>query len=208
VRAVGNSGQSDKSNVEFQVRRVPAVTYPTAGGITWGMGSAYTIKWHGFSSANVKIELLKGWALNRVITNWTANDKAFKWWVPANLMPGTNYRIRVRGTGGSTQQDVSDHNFTIALAPLVKYPSASGMSVGIGDTLHITWQGFQTTDVRIYLERWNSFDTMVSLGTPNDGSFNWTIPPGTTTGNGFKIKIRDIPGSVSDTSNQFFTVNP
>jgi hypothetical protein len=79
VRAVGCAAQSDKSNNDFDIRRVPAVTYPTANGIVWDAGSPYTIKWHGFSSANVKIELLKGWALDRVITGWTANDGAFKW---------------------------------------------------------------------------------------------------------------------------------
>lgn len=208
VRAVGNSGQSDKSNVEFQIRRVPAVTYPTANGIVWDAGSAYTIKWHGFASANVKIELLKGWALDRVIKGWTANDGSYKWWVPAGLTPGTNYRIRVRGTSGSTQQDTSDNNFTIAQAPLVLYPSAGGIVSGIGDTVEIRWQGFDCTSVRIYLERWGSFNYMISPGTPNDGSFNWTIPPGADTGNGFKVRVRAQPGLVSDESNQFFRINP
>jgi hypothetical protein len=62
--------------------------------------------------------------------------------------------------------------------------------------------------VRIYLERWGAFNYMISLGTPNDGSFNWTIPPGTDTGNGFKVKVRAQPGLVTDESNQFFQINP
>lgn len=72
----------------------PIVIDSPIGGETWYTGSTRQIQWHGGLSSNVRIELLKGGSLERVIIADTANDGAFDWAIPAELA-GFDYRIRI-----------------------------------------------------------------------------------------------------------------
>ncbi len=211
VRAVGCAAQSDKSNNDFEIRRVPAVTYPTANGITWNAGSPYGITWHGFTSTNVKIELLKGWALDRVIVDSTPNTGLYQWfWAPMFQTPGTNYRVRVTATSGPAQQDVSDRNFTIARAPMVTYPTQLGVQWAYGESVPIQWQGFEGDEVKIELLQWGALKRTITWHAANDGMFWWKVHPRThfTAGIGFKIRVTDASDpTVSGQSNQYFRIN-
>ncbi len=210
VTAVGCPAQSDKSNNWFDIEKAPAVTYPTGNGITWNLGSPYVITWHGFAASNVKIELLKGWALDRVISNSTINDQSFKWWVPVGQKPGADYRIRITATSGASQQDVSDRNFSIACVPLVTYPTSLGIEWDHGDSVQIRWQGFEGSAVRIELRQWGVVKKVIAYGATNDGSFWWkAFPDGMESGGGFKVRVIAQPAlTVDDESNQYFRINP
>jgi len=102
VRAYNAAGDSDYSNETTATTWCqPEVLYPSAEGIVWVVGQSYTIHWEGFAGDRVRIELTAGGGVVREITSSTDNDGAFPWLVPAGLLPGADYRIRIRTVGGS-----------------------------------------------------------------------------------------------------------
>jgi hypothetical protein len=106
---------TDSSNNNFAITAgVLTVTTPN-GGQTWARGSSYTITWTsaGDPGAYVKIELLKGGVLNRVISSSTANDGSYTWTILSTQALGTNYKIRITSTSITSITDSSDSNFAI-----------------------------------------------------------------------------------------------
>jgi hypothetical protein len=84
------------------------------GGESWKHGTNHTISWSktGNPGTNVKIELLKGAAVNRVITT-SKSGISYSWAIPATQTPGTDYKIRITSISNSTYKDTSNNNFTI-----------------------------------------------------------------------------------------------
>jgi hypothetical protein len=90
------------------------VTTPN-GGQNWIRGTTHTITWtkSGSTGAYVRIELLKGGIVNRVITSSTANDGSYSWTIPKTQITGTNYKIRITSTSYPSMSDSSNSNFSI-----------------------------------------------------------------------------------------------
>lgn len=95
------------------------VTYPNGGEI-FNKGSTKTIKWSytGNSGSYIKIELLKGGILNRLITSNTSIGKAgtgsYTWSISPTQSLANNYKIRITSKSNSFYKDLSDKNFTIS----------------------------------------------------------------------------------------------
>ena len=85
------------------------------GGENWAKGSIHTIKWTktGSTGSYVKIELLKGGVLNKVISSSTLNDGSYPWTISAIQIYGTDYKVRITSTSNSIYKDVSNNNFKI-----------------------------------------------------------------------------------------------
>lgn len=89
------------------------------GGETLKKNKTYTIRWSflGNPGASVKIELLKGGALNRVITRSTAIGRggsgSLRWKVPMSQLSGADYTIRVTSRKSGSFTDTSDASFSI-----------------------------------------------------------------------------------------------
>lgn len=98
------------------------ITSPN-GGERWKAGSAQTISWTytGDPGSQVKVELLKGGALDSVITpaapTGSGGSGSFTWTIPQSQAPGSDYAVRVTSTSDSSCTDTSDSCFTIAAAP-------------------------------------------------------------------------------------------
>ena len=88
------------------------------GGENWQRGTTQTIMWaHAGSSeaANVKIELLKGTSVNRVIASSTPNDGTYSWTIPGGQSTATNYKIRITSVDHTpSYTDSSNANFQIS----------------------------------------------------------------------------------------------
>jgi len=95
------------------------VTTPN-GGNTWKQGSTHTITWNymGSPGSKVKIDLLKGGMLNRVINPSTsigsAGSGSYSWKIASIQVVGTNYKIRITSTSNAALTDTSDANFAIS----------------------------------------------------------------------------------------------
>lgn len=90
------------------------------GAEKWIRGSTYTISWSYACnvSGTVRIELLKGGALNRTITTnaplGSNGIGSYNWRIPNNQAVSSDYAIRVTATNFSTYSDTSDGNFNIS----------------------------------------------------------------------------------------------
>lgn len=81
----------------------------------WKKGIVQTIKWGSTGSPGtyVKIELLKGDVLNRVISPYTPNDGSYNWIIPYSQIVGTDYKVRITSTSNFLYSDMSNSNFGI-----------------------------------------------------------------------------------------------
>ena len=89
------------------------------GGESWKRNSTHAIIWSytGNPGSYVKIELLKGGAVNRVITSSTGigsgGSGSYSWRIPSNQTLGSDYKIRVTSTSNGSYTDTSNNNFSI-----------------------------------------------------------------------------------------------
>ena len=90
----------------------------------------------------------------------------------------------------------------------VEYPNGRETWVrGNAYTIKWSYQGNPEPDVRIQLLKNGSVVDNVTSSTPNNGSYNWTIPSTTIPGISYKIRVKGTNNSAyKDTSNNNFTI--
>ncbi|NJD53817.1 MAG: hypothetical protein FIB07_13230 [Candidatus Methanoperedens sp.] len=211
ITNTSNSSYTDTSDNNFTI---PApnitVTAPNAGE-TWRRGTTQTIKWNSSGSPGtyVKIELLKGGVLNRLIIASTVNDGSHPWLIPATLAPGTDYKVRITSTTNAAYNDTSDANFTIPVPSITIVTPDGGENWTRGTTKIINWNSTESpgTYVKIELLKAGTLNRVVIASTLNDGSHPWVIPATLVPGKDYKVKITSIINiSNSDTSDNNFTI--
>ena len=89
------------------------ITSPN-GGEKWRKGTSQQITWlvEGKTGTNVKIELLQGPSVNRVITNNVSNSGKYSWNIPSAQSTG-DYKIRVTSKTNASIKDDSNNTFKI-----------------------------------------------------------------------------------------------
>jgi len=187
------------------------VTSPN-GGQQWVRGTYHSITWTsaGNPGANVKIELLKGGAVNRVISSSTANDGSYGWTIPSTQTLGTDYKIRITSTTISVCTDSSNSNFAITAGALTVTSPNGGQNWARGSVHSITWTsvGSPGAYVKIELLKGGVVNLVISSSTANDGSYSWTIPSTQTVGTDYKIRITSTSiTSITDSSNSNFQIS-
>jgi len=80
ITSTTNTEISDSSNSNFAIVAGTLIVTSPNGGQNWIRGSSHTITWSksGSPGSYVKIELLKGGVVNRVLTSSTANDDSYR----------------------------------------------------------------------------------------------------------------------------------
>jgi hypothetical protein len=82
-------------------------------------GNNFILSWSysGNPGTYVKIELLKGGVLNRVISSryplGSSGKGTYTWPIPSTISTDNNYQIRITSTSNPTNTDTSDYYFTI-----------------------------------------------------------------------------------------------
>jgi C1A family cysteine protease len=199
----------------------PEVTSITVGspngGESWDAGGltnrAITWNFLGDSTAYVKIELLKAGSVVSTISSSTSiANKNYNWQIPANLAPGTDYKIRITSTGNGVT-DSSNSDFTIA-APIP--PSLSLVSPNGGEawktksTQIIKWSltGNPGSSLKIELLKAGTVSQTITSGAnTSTGSYTWKIPVSQPIGTDYQIRITsNTNSSYTDMSNGNFSV--
>jgi PKD repeat protein len=114
------NGYSSTPKEKYITVTSPIILTVPNGGNVWKRGSTQIIKWNytGSPGSKVKIELLKGTAVNRVINASTSigsvGSGSYSWIVPFNQVLGTDYKIQITSTSNAAYTDKSDANFTIS----------------------------------------------------------------------------------------------
>ena len=120
ISSTTNDAYRDVSNAAFTISAgAPFTVIAPNGGENWKRGTEKTITWKytGNPGANVKILLLKGGEVNKVIKASTSTGSggtgSFAWKIPANQALGNDYKIRIVSTTQPTKKDVSNTAFAI-----------------------------------------------------------------------------------------------
>ena len=111
----GGTPATDSSDAYFSIISENLIVTSPNGGESWARGTVHGITWvtTGGQGAYVRIELLKGGVLNRVIVSSALNKGIYSWTMPTALTLGEDYSVRVTRTSGSRVSDSSDAYFNI-----------------------------------------------------------------------------------------------
>jgi hypothetical protein len=94
-----------------------SITQP-ASGASWQAGTTHAINWTftGYPGSSVKIDLSKSGSSAGVIVSSTSISTGYNWLIPADLTPGTDYKIMVTSTSNSAVTGTSAF-FSITAPP-------------------------------------------------------------------------------------------
>ncbi len=211
VRITTLDGQITDDSDTFTITLTsPEITVTSpASGVDWRRGSSYTISWDtaGSMDANVKIELIKGGALNTTIISSTANDGSYSWTIDPGQTTGTDYVVRVTTVDNAVTDDSGQ--FTISDQPVdgitVTSPNSSSQWFH-GNTYTITWDrtGTMGSSVKLRLQQNGANIVTITNSTPNDGSYSWTVPVSVPSASNYVIMVKTTDNLVFDISDEFY----
>jgi hypothetical protein len=113
ISSVTNSNTFDLSDDEFTiVGNQITITSPN-GGEQWVIGDPYFITWQDNLGGSIAIYLLKGAQIALIIDGSDASDGSYGWTIPANVQPGSDYKIQIESRDNGNIFDISDAEFTI-----------------------------------------------------------------------------------------------
>lgn len=135
----------------------------------------------------------------RTAINDTTNPSDF-------LSSGAKGKLDISGVGslGSTI------SFTVNITEINVTAPAAGSDWSRGSLHTITWtkSGTQSANVKIQLYKGNVMVKTISGSTPNDGSYDWTIPKAQGLATNYRILVKTTDGNVSDYSDYFTISKP
>jgi len=135
----------------------------------------------------------------KAISDWT-NPSSF---LSTGGISGLN--ISKVGTAGDTI------SFTVSFKPSLFIVSPTYSSdFYTGSTASIMWMTCrpQNANVKIQLYKGTTWVNDINLKTPNDGSYDWTLPKSLTPGTNYRIRIRTVDNLVADYSDNFDIYKP
>ena len=197
------------------------VTTPTESAV-WPQGSKQTVSWGGIPlTGNVMILLYKGPSLTSMVLKAYIASRApnttgsYDWIVPATLVPGSDYRVRVYWLSKTTVVATSE-KFSIGAAGAIavsKPMNGDSWPQGSAQTVAWNWGGIPPTgNVRIDLYKIVGqtavFNKVLLASTPNDdGTQEIAVPPVSSQASNYRIKITWLPNpAISGFSNGLFAI--
>ncbi|KKM87939.1 hypothetical protein LCGC14_1263820, partial [marine sediment metagenome] len=197
----------DSDNFEIVDPRSIIIVVPDST-TSWVVSATQDIDWTSTGIiANVKIELYKNGVFVMELTASTLNDGSFSWAIPIGLADSTSYQIRVSDATDATIEDYSD-NFEIedTRSITVVVPDST-TSWTMGDTQNITWTSTGIiANVKIELYANSILIMDIAVSTPNDGTFEWTIPDTLVNYTDYVIRISDVLDPTIYDDSDIFTI--
>ncbi len=181
VTSTSNGAYTDTSDSDFTIAAPTVTVVSPNSGETWPAGSRQTIRWNytGNPGTYVKIELLKGGVVNRIIKSFalkgSEGNGSCNWLIPSTQVTGSDYGVRITSTSNGSYRDSTDNDFTIAGPP----PPPANVSASDGtyvDRVEVTWATSSgATSYTVY--RATSSGNLVqktALGTTSNTTFDDT----------------------------------
>ena len=165
-----------------------ALTNPL-GGQELFLGFGYDITWVTNLPGNVRIDLFRGSVLLRNIAN-NVSGNIFRWIVPTDLLPSSDYRIRVTNLTDETRFAENFGFFTL-IRPSITVITPNGGESWLSNNFryNITWQdNLAGNPVRIDLLKGGVILQNITTSATG-GTFNWTLPDNLETGTDYRIRI-------------------
>jgi len=167
--------------------------------------STIAINWGSTGTiSNVKIDLYENGVFVMEIVASTPNDGVFSWDVPLGLSDSSLYTIRISDVIYPLTYDESENFEILDLRSITIVIPDSTTSWTMGDTEAINWTSTGIiANVKIELYAGGIFIMDIAASTPNDGTFDWTIP-NTLVNYTFVIRISDVlDATIFDDSEPF-----
>jgi len=141
-----------------------------------------------------------------IVASYPSTSSSYTWTVPST--PSTQCKVKISDAETGTPSNVSNGVFTIFTSVGVDVPNG-GEAWGAGEPRFIVWHGSTPTSSPVKIEYstngGSSWSTVVA-STPNDGTYQWTVP--STLSTQCKVKVSDAAtGTPSDVSNGVFTIS-
>ncbi|MCH7772536.1 MAG: hypothetical protein IIA49_16220, partial [Bacteroidetes bacterium] len=182
------------------------VTSPN-GGENWQVESSQVITWTDNIEGDVEIQLFKGGIFLTSISTSTASYGTMEWYIPFNLEPGFDYKVRILSLDNQGTFDYSDANFSIVGNQITLTSPNNGESWMIGSQQIISWIDNLVRNVEIQLFKGGVFHSQIDNSTSSDNSFIWNISNTLEQGSDYKIKILSVnDGNIFDYSDEDFTL--
>ena len=117
--------------------------------------------------------------------NWyafsTVDGSKQSCYIQVPTVNSTTCRLKIAGTNISSVFDVSDAPFRISTSSslpkvILTYPSASGITLGVGQTINITWTRQQTTLVNLHYSTDDGITWSSLAQNLNTNTYAWTLP--------------------------------
>ncbi|MGQ9465744.1 MAG: T9SS type A sorting domain-containing protein [bacterium] len=178
ISSTANPAIYDLSDGSFSIVRPTIDIKKPDGGEILRIGEYFPIHWNWTGQfSNVKIEYSTdgGSSWNNIITS-TQNDGEYYWQIPN--APSSNCRIKITNTIDPECFNISDYDFTIAVNTITVLQPNGGESYTTGQIYPIYWDwtgSFSNVKIEYSTDGGNTW-TQIIASTPNDGSYNWTIP--------------------------------
>lgn len=208
----GSNGVLYASN--RSTRTALGVTSPTTG-LQWAAGSVQTISFTGGDmDYTADIDLYQGGVFQYTIADdIEAIDHSFSWSIPLAQNGGNNFTIRV--TLNHKDDPISSYaespNFVIQGTNDLILNTPIGGEIWTRNTVqNITWSSSYGGNVSIEYIKGGGSPVTIVASTPDDGSYEWTIPYDFTTDNDYIIRITsDVsPFDTSQSASSFSVVAP
>jgi len=183
------------------------------GGENWLKGETREITWEWIylGVKEVKIVLLKDHdqgLVGEIARNIQIENGLYNWevgkYIGGTVEPGDNYKIRVETMDGNYYETSGFFSISAGGTITVTSPQASDNWM-IGGTYTIQWyaQGSMNENVKIRVYQNGSHILNIVDNTPNDGSFDWTVPNNITPAFNYVIRVKTVDNLVYDDSDEF-----
>ena len=186
------------------------VTSP-AGGESWAAGQAIPIAWNnaGTHGRSVRIELLHGDEVCRVLAESTINDGEFQWNAAQCGSSVEGYSIRVTdlvcNTSGTSEGVFSIRSPENTACRITVSQPELHQILESGQTHTIVWTHNDDCGdrVRIELYRLGVLCEVIAESTENDGAYEWIVSGCGESICGYTIRVIDLETGASDDSDDF-----
>jgi hypothetical protein len=197
------TGTSSFFNLMSATRQWLNISRPAAGEHL-GRGMSYQISWMSGNSPGpyVSLELFQGGSYVATIAPFLNSPEG--WWnwgnyiwnVPHTLAVGGGYQIKVESLSNASAYCMSDEFFVFDPSAPSGVPgwidviSPNGVTWWSGSTYLIQWSQWGDSGGAVAIELWlnDAYHSIIASSTPNNGSYQWTIPS-ITSSPYYKIRV-------------------
>lgn len=163
------------------------------GGEEWEQGRSFDIVWMANFDDNVKIELLKGGAVEEVLAASVSPVAPYTWDVPADFPLATDYKIRVTCVVQDTLVDESNGNFTIEEKTKLAITTPNGgENIEKDSEVEIKWEDNLDGNLKIDLIRDSTIYANIVESVPSNGLYKWKVSDLIASGSEYKLRITSI----------------
>ena len=211
----------DKSNHYFTLLKGTVagairVEQPSAGNITWSVGTKHLVSWSDNLSERVNIRLVN-YETNPYDTTVIASNRSgstYTWRIPSAQAPGSHYKVLIVSTKNASVYDRSDRYFTIEKGTVggrvhVDQPNVGGIIWSTGTKHLISWSDNLSERVNIRLVNYETtpYDTTVIASNRRGSTYAWRISSAQAAGRHFKVLVVSTKkATVYDRSDRYFTL--